>query len=77
VSGFQPPFIAGTQNAQAGQFSPFVLSLSRSDTDENFQGLSVVLPPGMVAKLAGVQECSEQALASISQRNHPLAEFDG
>ncbi len=66
VSGFAPSFTAGTQNAQAGTYSPFVLSLSRQDTDENFSGLSVTLPPGMLAKLAGVQECSEQQLASIS-----------
>jgi len=65
-TGFSPSITAGTQNAQAGKYSPFVLSLSRSDTDQNFQGLSVKLPPGMLAKLAGVQECSEQQLASIS-----------
>ena len=66
VSGFSPSFTAGTQNAQAGAYSPFVVSMSRSDTDQNLQGLSVTLPPGMLAKLAGVGECSEQQLASIS-----------
>jgi hypothetical protein len=66
VSGFQPSFTAGTQSPQAGAYSPFVLSLSRSDTDQNLQGLSVKLPLGMVAKLAGVQECSEEQLGSIS-----------
>lgn len=66
VSGFTPSFTAGTTNPQAGAFSPFVLSLSRSDTDQNLQGLAVKLPPGMLAKLAGVQQCSEQQLASIS-----------
>jgi hypothetical protein len=68
VSGFAPSFTAGTQNPQAGAFSPFVLSFSRSDTDQNLQGLSVKLPPGMLAKLAGVQLCSDQALASISDQ---------
>ena len=68
VSGFAPSFTAGTQNAQAGRFSPFVLSLSRSDTDQNFSGLAVKLPPGMLAKLAGVAQCSEQQLALISSQ---------
>ena len=68
VSGFKPSFTAGLQNAQAGAYSPFVLSMSRNDTDENFQGLSVTLPPGMLAKLAGVQECSEADLAKISSQ---------
>ncbi len=66
VSGFAPSFTAGTQNAQAGAYSPFVLSMSRSDVDQSFSGLAVKLPPGMLAKLAGVQECSEQQVASIS-----------
>jgi hypothetical protein len=68
VSGFAPSFTAGTTNPQAGRFSPFVLALSRSDTDQNLQGLTVKLPPGMLAKLAGVSECSEAALASISSQ---------
>jgi hypothetical protein len=66
VSGFSPSFTAGTTNPQAGAFSPFVLSFQRSDTDQELSGLSVKLPPGMLAKLAGVQLCSEQALAAIS-----------
>jgi hypothetical protein len=68
LSGFSPSFIATSQNARAGSFSPFVLSISRSDTDQNFSGLSVKLPPGMLAKLAGVGECSEAQLASISSQ---------
>jgi hypothetical protein len=66
VSGFTPLFTAGTTNPQAGAFSPFTLSFQRSDTDQNFQGLSVTLPPGLLAKLAGVGQCSEAQLASIS-----------
>jgi len=66
VSGFSPSFTAGTQNAQAGAYSPFVLSFSRSDTDQNFSGLSVKLPPGMLAKLAGVQQCSDAQLAAAA-----------
>jgi hypothetical protein len=65
-SGFYPSFIAGTQNAQAGAHSPFVLSFSRSDTDQELSGLSVKLPPGLVAKLAGVQECSDAQLAAAA-----------
>ena len=65
-SGFAPTFTAGTQNPQAGSYSPFVLSFSRSDTDQNFSGLSVKLPPGMLAKLAGVQECTDAQLATAA-----------
>ena len=68
VSGFSPSFTAGTQNAQAGAYSPFVLSFSRADTDQELSGLTVKLPPGMLAKLAGVQECSAAQLAAAAAR---------
>ena len=66
VSGFSPTFLAGTTNPQAGSFSPFVLSFQRSDTDQYFSGLAVKLPPGMLAKLAGVSECSDAELAAAA-----------
>jgi hypothetical protein len=73
VSGFAPTFAAGTINPQAGAFSPFALTFSRSDTDQDISGLTVVLPPGMLAKLAGVQECSDAQIAH-AQGNTALAE---
>jgi len=59
VNGFSPKLSAGTVNPRAGAFSPFTLSFSRSDTDEEFSGLSVELPPGLLAKLVGVPLCSD------------------
>jgi hypothetical protein len=56
---FSPSFAAGTQSSAAGAFSPFVMSFSRSDSDQFFSGLSVTLPPGVLAKLAGVPLCSD------------------
>jgi len=76
VSGFSPTLTAGTQNAQAGAYAPFVLSFQRSDTDQNFSGLSVKLPPGMVAKLAGVQECSDAQLAQASASSGAAEQAD-
>jgi hypothetical protein len=66
VNGFSPSFTALSQNPSAGAYSPFELSFSRSDTDQNFSGLSVSLPPGMLAKLAGVSECSDAELAQAA-----------
>ncbi len=56
---FAPSFTAGSQNPQAGAYSPFVLSFQRTDQDQFFSGLSVSLPPGVTAKLAGVPLCSD------------------
>jgi hypothetical protein len=59
VSGFNPTLSAGTVSTQAGAYTPFSLSLARSDTDEEISGLTVKLPPGLLAKIAGVPQCTE------------------
>jgi hypothetical protein len=63
---FNPGFSAGTTNPQAGAYSPFVLRLTRSDGEQNFSRVDTTLPPGLLGKLAGVAQCSDAALASIS-----------
>jgi hypothetical protein len=66
VSGFAPSFTAGTTNTQAGAYTPFVMSFSRSDTDQELSGLQVTLPPGLLAKIAGVPLCTEAQLAAAA-----------
>lgn len=66
VSGFAPSFTAGTTNTQAGAYSPFVASFSRSDTDQELSGLTVTLPPGMLAKVAGVARCTDAQLQAAA-----------
>lgn len=56
---FAPGFSAGTTNPAGGAFSPFVLSFSRNDREQNLSGLSVTLPPGLLAKIAGIPLCGE------------------
>ena len=57
---FVPGFEAGTINSPAGAFSPFVLSFSRNDREQDLAGLSVTLPPGLLAKIAGIPLCGEE-----------------
>ncbi len=57
--GFSPTFTAGSTNLQAGAYTPFVVSFSRSDTDQELQGLSVTLPPGLLADVGSVPVCGE------------------
>jgi hypothetical protein len=63
VQGFAPVFTAGTTNNQAGAYSPFTLTFSRNDREQNFKGLEETLPPGLLAKLGGVPLCSDAAAA--------------
>jgi hypothetical protein len=58
-TGFSPSFTAGSTNLQAGAFSPFVFSFSRSDSDQELAGLTVSLPPGLLARVGSVPLCSD------------------
>ncbi len=58
-SPFAPGFSAGTTSPVAGGFSPFVLSFSRQDREQDLSGLSVTLPPGLLGKIASIPLCGE------------------
>lgn len=61
--GFTPSFTAGTASSAAGSFSPFVMSISREDAEQQIKGLTFTMPPGLSAKLAGVPECPDAEAA--------------
>jgi hypothetical protein len=56
---FAPGFSAGTTSPAAGAFSPFTLTFSRRDREQDLSGLSVTLPPGLLGKIAGIPLCGE------------------
>jgi hypothetical protein len=56
---FAPSFTAGTTSPAAGQFSPFVLSFSRGDREQDLAGLTETMPPGLIGKIAGIAQCPE------------------
>jgi hypothetical protein len=60
---FGPGFAAGSLNNSAGAFTPFFLQLTRRDGDQDITRFDATLPPGMLAKLAGVTQCSDAAIA--------------
>ncbi len=62
VPGFNPGFTAGSVNNNAGSFSPFLMRLTRLDGEQDMTKFSSVLPPGVVAKIAGVGKCSQAAI---------------
>lgn len=63
---FTPTLRAGLANPTAGGSSTFSLQLTRPDGQQNLTGLGVVLPPGLLAKLAGIPLCPDQAAATGS-----------
>jgi hypothetical protein len=56
---FKPGFVAGTVTPNAGQFSSFMLNLSRQDREQYVKGVQVHTPPGLLAMLASVPLCPE------------------
>jgi hypothetical protein len=56
-TAFAPAFIAGISNPRAGAYTPFSAVLSRQDSEPTLGALSVALPPGLGAMLAGVAQC--------------------
>ncbi len=54
-----PVFSAGTSNPDAGQFSPFTLTFSRQDREQDLAGIQVHMPPGLLGILTGVPLCGQ------------------
>ncbi len=61
---FKPGFSAGTASTAAGGFSPFVLSLSRGDREQDLAGVGVQLPAGLLGLISKVPLCEEPQAAA-------------
>jgi hypothetical protein len=56
---FHPGAAAGAKNLQAGEFTPFTLSMNRADGEQNLQSVTATLPPGLSGELSHVTLCPE------------------
>jgi hypothetical protein len=59
ASQFDPSFTAGTTNNQAGDFSPFTMTFSRSDEDQYLNEIAMQAPPGLLGMVSKVPLCGE------------------
>lgn len=59
---FDPGYNAGPPLWRAGAKSPFELHLTRPDGAQEIRRVDVKLPPGMVAKLRGLEYCPEASI---------------
>jgi hypothetical protein len=60
---FGPAFTAGTTNNQAGAFSLFTTTFSRQDSEQDFAGVQITTPPGLLGMLSSVSLCGEPQAA--------------
>jgi hypothetical protein len=61
---FNPAYAAGPQGNAAGEYSPFHVRLGRNDGQQEVKKIDVDLPPGMIAKLRGLEYCPETNIAA-------------
>ena len=66
---FAPTARAGNFGRSAGAYSPFLLQPSRTDVEQELTAYSAKLPPGLLAKIAGVPFCPEAAIAATAGRS--------
>jgi hypothetical protein len=60
---FNPTFMAGTANDQAGAFSSFSVVLSRRDGEQRFGAVTMRMPAGLLGVLKNVALCPEPQAA--------------
>ncbi len=65
----RPEFRAGASSAAAGAYAPFVVRLRREDGTQRIARLSVTPPPGLMARIAGIDRCEDTALAAANGRS--------
>jgi hypothetical protein len=56
---FRPSLQAGTEDATAGAYSPFDVTFTRQDREQDLSGITVHTPEGLLGKIAGITRCNE------------------
>jgi hypothetical protein len=56
---FAPSLTAGMTNINAGAFSPFTMTMSREDGQQNLKSIELHMPAGLLGALTGIPLCGE------------------
>ncbi len=56
---FDPTLTTGSLNIQAGAFTPFTMTMSREDGNQNLDGIQLKMPSGLLGTLSSVKLCGE------------------
>jgi hypothetical protein len=56
---FSPSLTTGSLNLQAGAFTPFTMTMSRQDGNQNLDAIQLRMPPGLLGTLSSVKLCDE------------------
>jgi hypothetical protein len=69
VPPFAPGSVGGSLSGGAGSYTPFLLRLTRNDSEQEFTSYSATLPPGLTGKIAGIPYCPEAAIAAAKRKS--------
>ncbi len=56
---FNPELTTGSLNIQAGAFTPFTMTMSREDGNQNLDAIQLKMPSGLLGTLSNVKLCGE------------------
>src|SRR5258708_25628311 len=56
---FDPSLTTGSSNLQAGAFTPFTMTMSREDGNQNLDAVQLRTPPGLLGTLLNVKLCGD------------------
>jgi hypothetical protein len=56
---FDPELTTGSLNIQAGAFTPFTMTMSREDGNQNLDAIQLKMPPGLLGELSKTKLCGE------------------
>jgi hypothetical protein len=56
---FNPELTTGSLNIQAGAFTPFTMTMSREDGNQNLDAIQLKMPPGLLGEISKVKLCGE------------------
>jgi hypothetical protein len=59
---FAPEAVSGTQNNNAGAYSPFYLRIGRKDGEQELTRFTTNLPSGLTGNLSGIPFCPDSAI---------------
>jgi hypothetical protein len=72
-NGAAPPFspgsVGGSLSGGAGFYTPFLLHLTRADSEQELTSYSATLPPGLTGKIAGIPYCPDAAIAAAQRKS--------
>jgi hypothetical protein len=71
-TGALPPFApgleAGSLNPFAGAYTPFLLRMTRADSEQEITSYSATFPPGLLGRIAQIPFCSDAAIEAAKLR---------